>query len=164
MFDDLQCCYRSCLNILELSFQRLYSKVCLKCFRNSLPYQEQTEKGLPQAIAKLVKAYHDGGFNSKVNLIMGDTYGSAYVAMGARSISDADMVFAWDDAKVGMMEAEKAANILFAAEGEKATEKQAAAYEGKQNAVTSAAARGSVDAVIAPAQTRKHLIMAFSML
>ena len=125
---------------------------------------EQTEKGLPQAIAKLVKAYHDGGFNSKVNLIMGDTYGSAYVAMGARSISDADMVFAWDDAKVGMMEAEKAANILFAAEGEKATEKQAAAYEGKQNAVTSAAARGSVDAVIAPAQTRKHLIMAFSML
>ena len=122
---------------------------------------EQTEKGLPQAIAKLVKAYHDGGFNSKVNLIMGDTYGSAYVAMGARSISDADMVFAWDDAKVGMMEAEKAANILFAAEGEKATEKQAAAYEGKQNAVTSAAARGSVDAVIAPAQTRKHLIMAF---
>lgn len=38
---------------------------------------------------------------------MGDTYGSAYVAMGARSISDADMVFAWDDAKVGMMEAEK---------------------------------------------------------
>ena len=125
---------------------------------------EQTEKGLPQAIAKLVKAYHDGGFNSKVNLIMGDTYGSAYVAMGARSISDADMVFAWDDVKVGMMEAEKAANILFAAEGEKATEKQAAAYEGKQNAVTSAAARGSVDAVIAPAQTRKHLIMAFSML
>ena len=109
-------------------------------------------------------AYHDGGFNSKVNLIMGDTYGSAYVAMGARSISDADMVFAWDDVKVGMMEAEKAANILFAAEGEKATEKQAAAYEGKQNAVTSAAARGSVDAVIAPAQTRKHLIMAFSML
>ena len=72
---------------------------------------------------------------------MGDTYGSAYVAMGARSISDADMVFAWDDAKVGMMEAEKAANILFAAEGEKATEKQAAAYEGKQNAVTSAAAK-----------------------
>lgn len=125
---------------------------------------EQTEKGLPQAIAKLVKSYHDGGFNSKVNLIMGDTYGSAYVAMGARSISDADMVFAWDDAKVGMMEAEKVANILFAAEGEKATEKQAAAYEGKQNAVTSAAARGSVDAVIAPAQTRKHLIMAFSML
>ena len=110
------------------------------------------------------QGYHDGGFNSKVNLIMGDTYGSAYVAMGARSISDADMVFAWDDAKVGMMEAEKAANILFAAEGEKATEKQAAAYEGKQNAVTSAAARGSVDAVIAPAQTRKHLIMAFSML
>ena len=31
------------------------------------------------------------------------------------------------------MEAEKAANILFAAEGEKATEKQAAAYEGKRN-------------------------------
>ena len=53
---------------------------------------------------------------------------------------------------------------LAAAEGEKATAKQAAAYEGKQNAVTSAAARGSVDAVIAPAQTRKHLIMAFSML
>lgn len=122
-----------------------------------------TETGLPAALAQLVKAFAEP-WNTSVNLIMGDTYGSAYVAMNAKSLGGADMVFAWDDTKVGMMEAEKAANILFASEDAASKEKQAASYEKTQNSVWCAASRGSIDAVIAPKDTRKHLIMAFSML
>lgn len=125
---------------------------------------ESTEKDMPKAICSLVKEFSQGCWNTKVNLIIGDTYGSAYVAMNAKAIGGADMVFAWENAKVGMMEAEKAANILFADEESAAKERQASSYEARQNSVYSAAARGSVDAVIAPKDTRKHLIMAFSML
>lgn len=125
---------------------------------------ESTEEELPRAIADLVRELSQGCWNTKVNLIIGDTYGSAYVAMNAKAIGGADMVFAWENVKVGMMEAEKAANILFADEESAAKERQASVYEKNQNSVYSAAARGSVDAVIEPKDTRKHLIMAFSML
>lgn len=125
---------------------------------------ENTEERLPRAIAGLVKEFSESCWNTKVNLIIGDTYGSAYLAMNAKSVGGADMVFAWDQARIGMMEAEKAANILFADADAAAKERQTSAYEAQQNSVLSAASRGSVDAVIAPQDTRKHLIMAFSML
>lgn len=124
---------------------------------------ESTERDMPKAIGRLVKSLQEC-WSTKVNLIIGDTYGSAYVAMNAKAIGGADMVFAWENVKIGMMEAEKAANILFADEESAAKERQASAYEARQNSVYSAAARGSVDTVIAPKDTRKHLIMAFSML
>ena len=124
---------------------------------------ENTEKELPAALAELVKAFSES-WASKVNLIIGDTYGTAYTSMNAKAIGGANMVFAWEGVKIGMMKAEKAANIL-AADGDCAErERQAAEYETLQNSVESAAARGSVDAVIPPESTRKHLIMAFSML
>ena len=123
---------------------------------------EENEKALPRAMASMMRALADQ-WEARVNLIIGDTYGSAYVAMNTKSLCGASgMTFAWENAKVGMMEAEKAANILFAQD--EAKEKQTAAYEGKQNSVWSAAARGSVDAVIEPKDTRKHLITAFAML
>jgi len=122
----------------------------------------ETEKRLPKALARMMSAMADLG-EAKVNLIIGDTYGSAFVAMNTKPIwSGSAMTFAWDGVKVGMMQAEKAANILFAKD--EAKEKQAAAYETNQNSVWSAAAHGVVDNVIDPKDTRKHLIMAFSML
>lgn len=124
---------------------------------------EDTEKELPAALAELVKAFSEA-WVSKINLIVGDTYGSAYLAMNAKTIGGTDMVFAWDGIKIGMMEAEKAANILAADADAAGRERQAAEYEKRQNSVEAAAARGCVDAIIAPESTRKHLIMAFSML
>lgn len=122
-----------------------------------------TETELPSALAELIKAFSNV-WAAKVNLIVGDTYGSAYVAMNSKAIGGADMVFAWNSSKLGMMEAEKAVNILAADADAAAKERQASEYEKQQNSVEAAAARGSVDAVIAPESTRKHLIMAFSML
>ncbi len=123
---------------------------------------EDTEKNLPDAMKNLMHTLARTTA-ARVGLIIGDTYGSAYVAMNIRPLWEGSSMFlAWDSARVGMMEAEKAANILFAKNEEE--EKKAASYEARQNSVFSAAARGSIDAVIDPRETRKHLIMAFSML
>ncbi len=123
---------------------------------------EDTEKHLPGALKDMMHALARTTA-ARVGLIIGDTYGSAYVAMNTKPLLEGSGMFlAWDSAKIGMMEAEKAANILFAEDAEE--ERRAASYEAKQNSVWSAAARGSIDAVIDPRETRKHLIMAFSML
>ncbi len=122
----------------------------------------QTEQRLPRAMASLMKAQAEHTA-ARVSLIVGNTYGPAVLAMNTKPDWKAAMFnFAWDSAKIGMMPAEKAANILFAKN--EAKEQQMAAYETKQNSVWSAAGRGIVDTVIEPKDTRKHLIMAFSML
>ena len=46
----------------------------------------------------------------KVNVVVGKAYGSAYVVMNSKSIG-ADMVFAWPNAEIGMMDAKSAAKI-----------------------------------------------------
>ncbi len=123
---------------------------------------EETERDLPRALENMLQALARTKA-ARVGLIIGDTYGTAYLAMNMRPLRNgSSMLLAWESAKVGLMEAEKAANILFAEDD--SAEREAAAYEEKQNAVTSAAAHGSIDAVIDPRETRKHLIMAFSML
>ncbi len=124
-------------------------------------HTEETEMSMTAALARLIKAFSEIE-TSKINLIAGDIYGTAYsVMMSAPAEMASDITYAWDNVKVGMMEAEKAANIMFADDD---TTQAAANYEKTQNSVYSAAARGSVDTIIAADETRKHLIMAFSIL
>lgn len=125
---------------------------------------KETETALAPALADLAGELHGADSAARVSLIIGDTYGTAYTILNAKAIGGADISFAWAGVKTGMMQAEKAAAILFAGADAAETAKQAAALDEFQNAVESAAARGSVDVVIDPAETRKHLIMAFSML
>ena len=65
-----------------------------------------SEKRLAKALAHLTSAFA-GATCPKVNLITGEAYGTAYVAMNSKSIG-ADFVYAWPDAKVGMMDADLA--------------------------------------------------------
>ncbi|MCD7865721.1 MAG: carboxyl transferase [Clostridiales bacterium] len=123
---------------------------------------EETERSLPESLAEMMRALA-GLSEARVNLIIGDTYGSAYVAMNTKPLKTGScMTIAWDCVKVGMMQAEKAANILFSQDASQ--DQQAVVYESRQNSVRSAAAHGLIDSVIEPKDTRKHLIMAFSML
>ena len=57
----------------------------------------------------------------KVNILIGNAMGSAYVAMNSKAIG-ADVVYAWPTAKVGMMDAKSAVQIMYADEIEKADE------------------------------------------
>lgn len=60
-----------------------------------------SEKTMSKAVAKLTYAFANATV-PKVNVIVGEAFGSAYVAMNSKSIG-ADMVYAWPDAKIGMM-------------------------------------------------------------
>ena len=99
----------------------------------------------------------------KVNVIIGKAYGSAYVAMNSKSIG-ADMVYAWPDSEIGMMDADLAAKIMYADADAAVQREKAAQYKELQSSPDSAARRGYVDAIIKPADTRKYLIGAFEML
>ena len=94
---------------------------------------------------------------------MGRAYGSAYVAMNSKSIG-ADMVYAWPDTEIGMMDAALAAKIMYADADAEVQKEKAAAYRELQSSPMSAARRGYVDAIIEPADTRKYVIGAFEML
>ena len=99
----------------------------------------------------------------KVNVVIGKAYGTAYVAMNSKSVG-ADLVYAWDSAEIGMMDASLAAKIMYPGADAASLNEKAAEYRNLQSGVESAAARGYVDTVIAPADTRKYVIGAFEML
>lgn len=120
------------------------------------------EKNLAKAVGRLVSAFA-GATVPKVNLITDKAYGSAYTVMNSKSLG-ADLVYAWPDAKTGMMDAKLAAKIMYANEPSSVIDKKAAEYEALQGSVQAAAARGYVDRLIDYAGTRKYLIAAVEML
>ncbi len=118
------------------------------------------EKKIAGASAKLAYAFANSTV-PKINVITGKAYGSAYVVMNSKSLG-ADMTFAWDDSKIGMMDADAAAKILF--ENDENKDELTAAYKEMQTSAESAARRGYVDTMIKPEDTRKYIIGALEML
>ncbi len=121
----------------------------------------EEETTIACAAAKLTSAFAEADV-PKVNLITGNAYGSAYIAMNSKHIG-ADMVFALPDAKVGMMDANVAAKIMYADDKDADVAAKAAEFE-TQSGTEAAAARGYIDSVIAPESARKQLLFAFEML
>ena len=120
------------------------------------------EKMMAASIGEMVRAFADATV-PKVNVVIGKAYGTAYVAMNSKSVG-ADLVYAWDSAEIGMMDASLAAKIMYPGADAASLNDKAAEYRNLQSGVESAAARGYVDTVIAPADTRKYVIGAFEML
>lgn len=126
------------------------------------------EKNLAKAVAKLTYAFANATI-PKVNVITKNAFGSAYITMNSKALG-ADIVYAWSDSKVGMMNAESAVRIIYADEinnADHANEtiaEKTAEYEKLQLSAQSAARRGYVDSIIEPADTRKYLIGALEML
>ena len=121
-----------------------------------------SEKVMAKAVGELVHAFASATV-PKVNVIIGKAYGTAYVAMNSKSVG-ADFVYAWENAEIGMMDASMAAKIMYPGSEASVLNEKAAEYRALQSNVESAAARGYVDTVIAPADTRKYVIGAFEML
>lgn len=125
--------------------------------------KDEENAGLAQAAAGLTSAFAQATV-AKVNLITGKAYGSAAMVMNSKE-TGADVVLAWPSAEVAVMNAQSAARILYAEElnnGADLAEKTEEVAE--LSTPYAAAARGSVDDIIEPAQTRKHLLVAFGML
>lgn len=122
----------------------------------------ESEKNMASAVAKLTYAFANATV-PKVNVIVGKAFGSAYVSMNSKSIG-ADLVYAWPTAEIGMMDAKLAAQIMYADADAETLNEKAAEYKELQSSPNSAAARGYVDAIIEPVDTRKYVIGAFEML
>ena len=120
------------------------------------------EKNIAREVAHLTYAFANATV-PKVNVVIGKAYGSAYVTMNSKAIG-ADMVFAWDNAEIGTMEAKLAAKIICNGQGADKIDECAKEYAALQNNVVSAAKRGYVDSIIAAEDTRKYVIGAFEML
>ena len=120
------------------------------------------EKRIAKSAAKLTYAFADATV-PKVNVVIGKAFGSAYVTMNSKAVG-ADMVYAWPDAEIGMMDANLAAKIMYADADAATIREKAAEYKNLQSSPLSAAKRGYVDTIIEAADTRKYVIGAFEML
>ena len=123
---------------------------------------KESEKNMARAAARLTYTFANATV-PKVNVIVGKAFGSAYIAMNSKSIG-ADIVYAWPNSEIGMMEADLAAKIMYAGEDASVIREKAAEYKELQSSPMSAARRGYVDSIVEPADTRKYLIGAFEML
>lgn len=123
---------------------------------------KDSEKKIARAAAKLTYAFANATV-PKVNVVIGQAFGSAYVAMNSKAIG-ADITMAWPDAQIGTMDAKLAAKIICDGQGAEAIENCAKEYEALQTSAEGAARRGYVDQIIAPEDTRKYVIGAFEML
>jgi acetyl-CoA carboxylase carboxyltransferase component len=127
-----------------------------------LPGSNQEWGGIIRHGAKLLWCYSEATV-PKLLLITRKDYGGSYIAMCSRHLG-ADMAFAWPTSEIAVMGAEGAANIIHAKEISGADDPVAKRkekiieYNEKFSNPYCAAARGYVDAVIRPSETRPRLI------
>lgn len=125
-----------------------------------LPGVTQEYGGIIRHGAKLLYAYCEATV-PKLVVVLRKAYGGSYLAMCAQSLG-ADFTAAWPTAEIAVMGADGAANILFKpgedVEDPVAARKEwVAEYKEKFNTPYMAAARGFVEAVIDPRETRRCL-------
>jgi acetyl-CoA carboxylase carboxyltransferase component len=127
-----------------------------------LPGVDQEHAGVIRHGAKVLYAYSEATV-PKLTVIIRKAYGGGYIAMSSRHLR-ADFVFAWPSAEIAVMGPEGAANIIFRKEilssedPDGTRRKKVAEYKEKFANPYVAAARGFVDAVIEPSETRRFLM------
>lgn len=133
-----------------------------------LPGIGQEYGGIIRHGAKILYAYSEATV-PKISIILRKAYGGAYVAMCSRSIG-ADVALAWPNAEIAVMGPDGAANIIFrdeinnAGNSEEMRQQKISEYREKFANPYIACAKGMVDDVIDPRDTRARLIRSLDML
>jgi acetyl-CoA carboxylase carboxyltransferase component len=133
-----------------------------------LPGVNQEHGGIIRNGAKLLYAYCEATV-PKVTIITRKAYGGAYDVMSSKHIRG-DISYAWPSAEIAVMGPDGAVNIIFrhelaATEDPEARKAELVAEYREQFANPYvAAARGYIDDVIEPHETRPRLIEALTML
>jgi propionyl-CoA carboxylase beta chain len=133
-----------------------------------LPGTAQEHGGIIRHGAKLLYAYCEATV-PKLTVITRKAYGGAYDVMSSKHIRG-DLNLAWPTAEIAVMGAKGAVEILFRDEIAKAADPAAALarfteeYQARFAHPYAAAARGYVDDVIDPRETRARLIEALRTL
>ncbi len=129
-----------------------------------LPGTAQEHNGIIRHGAKILYAYSEATV-PKISVIMRKAYGGAYIAMNSKEMG-ADIVYAWPIAEIAVMGADGAVNIAFKrkiAEAENPEEMRAQCkkeYEDRFLNPYVASARGYVNEVIKPEETRVRILQA----
>ena len=127
-----------------------------------------TEKKIAKAAARMTYAFANADV-PKVTVMIGKANGTAGLSMNSKSIG-ADIVYAWKDASMSMMDAAPAVKIMYAKEIEASEnpgqliKEKTAEYTEKMEGIASAAKRGFIDDIIPASETRQRVIAAFEML
>ncbi|MGE5315092.1 MAG: acyl-CoA carboxylase subunit beta [Acidobacteriota bacterium] len=133
-----------------------------------MPGVEQEFGGIIRHGAKMLFSY-SAATVPKVTIVLRKAYGGAYLAMCAKALG-ADRVAAWPTAEIAVMGAEGAVSVLYRndiknAEDPKAKRKELVAqYEAEFSTPYLAAARGMIDSVIEPKDTRAYIGVALEAL
>ncbi|CAN5192735.1 acyl-CoA carboxylase subunit beta [soil metagenome] len=133
-----------------------------------LPGVNQEHGGIIRHGAKLLYAYAEATV-PKVTVITRKAYGGAYDVMSSKHIRG-DVNLAWPSARIAVMGAEGAVNIIYRDRLQSADDTAAERvqltreYEERFASPYVAAGRGYIDDVILPSESRPRLIAAFEML
>lgn len=132
--------------------------------------KEAEQSGIIRSGAKLVNAVSNSVV-PKITIIVGNSFGAGNYAMCGKAY-DPQFIFAWPNAKYAVMGADQAADTLFTVQ-EKAAERKGHPLNKEQadlmhqqlrdkyleqTDIRFGAARGWIDAIIPPHETRKKLI------
>lgn len=133
-----------------------------------MPGTDQEFRGIIRHGAKLLFAYAEATV-PKVSVIIRKAYGGAYIAMSSKCLRG-DINYAWPTAELAVMGPEGAVNIIYRSEikksenPEETRQKLIQEYRDKFANPYVAAARGYIDDVIDPRETRPKIIKALQML
>ncbi len=132
-----------------------------------LPGVDQEHSGVIRHGAKLLYAYSEATI-PKITVILRKAYGGGYIAMSSRHLR-ADFVCAWPGAEIAVMGPEGAANIIFRKEiaksdnPEETRKKKIEEYKEKFANPYVAAAKGYIDSVVEPEETRNFVVHAIEV-
>jgi acetyl-CoA carboxylase carboxyltransferase component len=133
-----------------------------------MPGVNQEHGGIIRNGAKLIWAFAEATV-PKVTVITRKAYGGAYIVMSSKHLRG-DVNYAWPTAEIAVMGPEGAVNVVFRKEVAEADDPEAKRQELVEEYREEfanpyvAAARGYIDDVIEPAETRPRIIEALKML
>jgi acetyl-CoA carboxylase carboxyltransferase component len=133
-----------------------------------LPGVAQEHGGIIRHGAKMIYAYAEASV-PKISIVTRKAYGGAYIVMSSKHLRG-DVCLAWPGAEIAVMGPKGAVDVVFSRELKAAEDRDALReelvreYREKFSTPYIAAARGYLDGVILPRETRSRVIRALEML
>ena len=126
------------------------------------PGKDLEWRGMIRYGAQLAFAYARATVG-RVNVTTRKSYGGAYIVMDSKTMGN-DIALAWPSAEIAVMGAKGAVEILHRRRSAEERAELESAYDERLLNPYIAAERGTIDAVIDPAETRQRVCAAFEML
>ncbi len=126
------------------------------------PGKDLEWRGMIRKGAQLAFAYARATV-PRVAVVIRKSYGGAYIVMDSKRMGN-DLMFAWPSAEIAVMGARQASEILHRRETPERRAELEADYEERLLNPYVAAERGTIDAVIEPAETRSSIAAGLDLL